>query len=283
MAQLGSLSLCRMISEENYRKFLSVMESGDVCVAESLGEKKSFILVSKEKHNLLRGVVTRFSDEYCKDLSEYFDRLCLYRDYLFSFGDISHITAGSGDVAELIITLIGGVSSLTSLARPDTDSTRVSIVDADVYIQKFLHLVTETADIDGFELDFESLPVTAFIGVSMHVTRFLSACASLLIRQSGGTKVCANLERAGAKIVFSLSANVSDGENVSIYDKAIVDAASTVIGFSVFQKDSVIKAVAEFDVILPEKVIVSDKAILSARADELLSDRQLRDIIFTIS
>ena len=282
ISRLGSSSLCGMMSEENYRKYLSVMETGDVCVAETAGEKKSFILISKEKYNILRGVVTRFSDEYCKDLSEYFDRLCLYRDYLFSFGDISHITAGSHDVTELIITLIGGVYALTTLSHPDTDSTRSAVVDADTYIQKLLRLIARTSDCGFDRLSFESPPVTAFIGVSMHVTRFLAACASILIRQSGGN-VCASLERVGTKVFFSLSAKVCGGENGSIYDKAVSSAANTVIGFSIFRSNGIIKAVAEFDIILPEKVVISDITLLSENISELLSDRQLREIIFTIS
>ncbi len=275
-------ALSDMMIPENYLKFLNITENRDVCVAEAKMQSKSFIIISKTSLGFYKCVLTSFSEEYCKNLAEYFDKLCLYKDYLFSFGDIDAITAGQESAFEMLVTLIGGVTALSYISRPDEYDKMQSAVDADMYVGKLISLIKAVSANNQTEINLDSSPVNAFIGVSRHTTRFISALASLMLRQSRDGKIKAELTKGAKSVKFTLCAKVLPDDSCGIYEKALTGAATSLIGCRITREGDILTVCSEFDVIVPKKVVISDDREIAGRIDGLLSDRQLYDLIYTV-
>ncbi len=254
-------------------------------VCGKIDDGKNYIVVSKDKDGFSRCVVCSYSERGCIKLHDYIEKLCCYKDYLDSFANLAFSSMVRLPAKRLFRTKLSGAIELAELGSgAENDSERRISFPIATALDKLGAFVSKSGG-GRLELVQDGASFESVVNVPEVFLKLVVSAMALVLRHSrnSSVKVSALLMPSEKCVRIMLDAK-SDGKNEDVYEKALVSAFEA-RGISCLVRESDGEYSLFIDAPLEERaeLVLSDIEVVSLRLDELLSEKELSDLYFTIS
>lgn len=267
-------SVAEIISDEGFEDFAAKHGKCDF-FAVRLDKKieKGYIAVSNVGEGLCGCVLCSLSEKGCKKLSEYFGRLCSYRDHLDVFSSKAVTDSAGISAKEVFDSRINGIGYLLNLHlsyEAQRRKAHLPLMTVFEKIRTFTERINET----------EALPCNIIIdgdnpsaSIQLGFVSVAVSCLGLAARNSCDGRVTVHISGKDKEYAtIKIECNGKGSENEDIYAGAVMDAARDYcFGAALHQTKEMLCIEIKLQKAVDERLVVSEPAEL---------DRQLGDILY---
>ena len=276
-----------LLPQKEFEFYLSVRKNNDAAaVFLDDGKSKEFAVISKIGGGFSRCVVCCYGEEMCKGLSDYYQKLCSYKDYLDLFSSVVCSNYPKMPVISVLKMRLSGVYHLMNMAfcKPSTDKVRESAIPFITALEKLAGFVEKTSSDFGdtckIYIDGENVPVMLSVGLM----NILVSCMGFVMRNSKDGKLFLNVSEKDRGIaVLSMSVNGCGDAISSIYKDHMLGMLDE-LGISYrYSKNT---GSETFDLELKrasvKDAVISEPEKVQTITDGCLDQKWLEDVIYTI-
>ncbi len=273
--------LCDMVNDEDYLRFLSHKNKIPAFVmCENHSEAKDFVLVIPYKQGFQRGVILKCGDKGFTSLSDYYQHLCTYKDYLSSLSTLSFSPSSQKALSVVFGMKLSGIFHLLKLSSFDDVSDKGFPCPVVIFLDKVQALVQGMGKnnliVSGSAID------NIYIDTIPRFLKIFLSCIALCFRKSTGD-VNLLLSVHDDSLTFKIHTK-SCGCDFDIFESNIVSALSmNGADFDITRQEDMYQLCIRHKCTRKTKTEVREIAYINARLDELFEKDALTNMFYCIA
>ena len=280
-------NLGEILSQKEFEFFTSAAKKGDAsAVFLEDGKRKEFAVVSKIRDGFSRCVVCSYGEDGCRGISDYYEKLCSYKDYLDSFSGVVCSNYPRIPIMSMLRMRTSGVYHLMNMALSESssDSRKESAVPFVTALEKLSDFVAKTSegfgDICKISICGSNVPVM----LSVRLMNVIVSCMGFVARDSDDGKLLMNVsEKNDVSVILSLCSGKTCETRSGIYKEHILSILDGMgIPNRYYENEGKCTFELELKKAAEREVVLSEPEKIQEIADGCISQEWLEDVICTI-